>query len=457
MNRRDFIVRSATSAAAVVACNATPAVFAAATARPPVILLRGSWQSVNIGDIGHTPGALDLIGRYCPEARVILWPSEGALDHGVKDFLSRDFPRLRIAPGTVKNGNPTTPALKAAWAEADFMLHGSGSGFGARAQLAAWYRATGKPYGVFGTSVDPISGIGPGLEAEGGTLDELRARIAKLPPDHLDKETRWVINRSAFMFCRDTISLDYLKAQGVHPPILEFGPDSQFGMVQSDDARGDAYREKHALEEGKFICVVPRSRYTPYWQIRHTKMSASDRIKDAIDNRTVEKDSAKLRNMMIAYVRNTGNKVMTCPEMTDEIELAKKVLVDPLPADVRNKVVWRDTFWLPDEAAAIYSKAQAVVSTECHSPIISIAHGTPAFYVRQPTDTCKGQMYPDIGLGNWLFEIDEIDGRLLWARLKVIIDNPTTARTQIKTAMTRVDRLQRHMTKTLCNALSRRA
>ena len=27
-------------------------------AKPPRILLRSSWQSVNIGDIGHTPGAL---------------------------------------------------------------------------------------------------------------------------------------------------------------------------------------------------------------------------------------------------------------------------------------------------------------------------------------------------------------------------------------------------------------
>ena len=41
----------------------------------------------------------------------------------------------------------------------------------ARAHLAAWHRATGKPYGVFGTSVDPISGFGDGRDPEGGTLD----------------------------------------------------------------------------------------------------------------------------------------------------------------------------------------------------------------------------------------------------------------------------------------------
>ena len=42
---------------AAVACRS------AFSARTPRILLRSSWQSVNIGDVGHTPGALDLIAR----------------------------------------------------------------------------------------------------------------------------------------------------------------------------------------------------------------------------------------------------------------------------------------------------------------------------------------------------------------------------------------------------------
>ena len=67
--------------------------------------------------------------------------------------------------------------------------------------------------------------------------------------------------------------------------------------------------------------------------------------------------------------------------------MAKQVLVDPLPKDVKKLVVWRDSYWLPDEAASVYAQAQAVVSVECHSPLIALRNGTPAFYVRQPTDT----------------------------------------------------------------------
>jgi hypothetical protein len=129
-----------------------------------------------------------------------------------------------------------------------------------------------------------------------------------------------------------------------------------------------------------------------------------DDLKDAINARTTQQDNAKLRDMMLAYIKNTGNKVLACPEMTYQVELAKQFLVDPLPEAAKKSVVWRDTFWLPDEAASVYAREQAVVSMECHSPLIALHNGTPAFYVRQPTDTCKGQMYGDIGAQGWFFE-----------------------------------------------------
>jgi hypothetical protein len=86
--------------------------------------------------------------------------------------------------------------------------------------------------------------------------------------------------------------------------------------------------------------------------------------------------------------------------------------------------VWRDSYWLPDEAASIYARAQAVISMECHSPLIALRSGTLAFYLRQPTDTCKGQMYRDFGAGEWMFEIDESDGKDWWKTLSVICADP---------------------------------
>jgi hypothetical protein len=362
-------------------------------------------------------------------------------------MLLKGYPRLKIAEGSVgPDGKPTKPDLVKAWAEADLYLSGSGSGFPAANHAVAFQKATGKPVGVFGVSDDPISGIGAGRDPEGGTLKNLRERALKLPATHLSADLRFIMDRAAFFFCRDTITRDYLKAQGVKSPIVEFGPDAQLGMHLRDDDRGDAYRRAQGLEEGKFICVIPRLRYTPYYRIKPgVKRTASDDMKDAINERTTEQDHAKLRDLIVSYVRATGNKVMTCAEMTYQVQMAKEVLVDPLPDDVKKNVVWRDTYWLPDEAASIYARAQCVVSVECHSPLIALQSGTPTFYIRQPTDTCKGQMYRDIGAADWFFEVDETSGAELWSRLEMIHRNPAGARAKVQGIMKTVTVAQKRM------------
>lgn len=450
MNRRQFIASA--SAAAALATS----LRGAGAKRPPRILLRSSWQSVNIGDIGHTPGALSLFDKYFPEAEITLWPR--SLGHGARELMTKNFPRLKIAEGNVgKDGKPTSPALAKAWDEADLYLSGSGSGFPSSDTAAAFCRSTGKPVGVFAVSTDPMYGFGPGQEPEGGTLRELRAKALALPPTHLSAELRFVIDRAAFFFTRDTISRDYLKAQGVKTPILEFGPDAQLGMHLRDDAKGFAYLKACGLEQGKFICVIPRLRYTPYHKFEKNRTPApSDAIKDAINARTVEQDHGKLRDLMIAYVRKTGNKVLACPEMTYEIELSKEVLVDPLPADVKKNVVWRDTYWLPDEAASVYSQALALVSIECHSPLIALHYGTPTIHIRNPTDTCKGQMFRDIGMDDWFFEIDETSGAELWSRVEAIHRDPAKARAKVKTIFAGIEQRQQHMIETVRTAALRR-
>jgi polysaccharide pyruvyl transferase WcaK-like protein len=69
-----------------------------------------------------------------------------------------------------------------------------------------------------------------------------------------------------------------------------------------------------------------------------------------------------------------------------------------------------------------------------HSPIIAIAHGVPAIHLRQPTDTRKGQMWRDVGLANWLFEIEEATGEAVAARLLEIHRNPDGSRQAVERA-----------------------
>src|SRR4030095_10067924 len=84
----------------------------AAERRAPRIVLRSSWQTVNIGDIGHSPGGLALLEKYLPEAGVTRLASD--VSHGVEEMLRRRFPKLTI-----------TTDRQAIYA-CDFLLHGSG-------------------------------------------------------------------------------------------------------------------------------------------------------------------------------------------------------------------------------------------------------------------------------------------------------------------------------------------
>lgn len=208
---------------------------------------------------------------------------------------------------------------------------------------------------------------------------------------------------------------------------MEFGPDATFHIDLRNDAKTDALLQEHSLEPRQFACFIPRLRWTPYWKDGIEMPPEIVRERTAVNEKHFEDDHAKLREAIIAWVRETGKKALFCPEMTYQVELLRPLLFDALPDDVKPQVVVLPDYWLTDEAASTYAQAAAVVSFELHSPIIAIANGTPAIYLRQPTDTRKGQMWRDVGLENWIFEIDSASGADIAARLLEIHHNAEAA------------------------------
>jgi hypothetical protein len=126
------------------------------------------------------------------------------------------------------------------------------------------------------------------------------------------------------------------------------------------------------------------------------------------------------------------------------MEIGREMLVEPLPEDVKSRVVWREKYWLTDEAVSTYTRALALLSMDMHSPIMAVANGTPAIHCRFPEQTSKGQMWRDVGLGEWLFDLDEeSDGTRITAALLAIAREPASARARVEQAMEFVRRRQR--------------
>jgi polysaccharide pyruvyl transferase WcaK-like protein len=446
MNRRHFVQVLAGNAAAGALAPALVAASAVLPRARPRILLREALQYENIGDSGRVPGTIRLLYRYLPGTEVTLWP--WSLHERERAMLLRAFPSLRIVEGEVDaRGKASNVDLAEAWAAADFFTSPSKN-----AKTYAEWAATGRPYGFFGSAFDPITDRArrPG----GATLAELQDAIDRLPAGEFERKfaPRALYEKAAFIFCRDTLSLRFLQREQLHPAQLEFGPEGCFAIAVRDDHRAEAWLQRHGLKGEDYLCVIPRLRYTPYYRVKNLPRSESDYAIDALNERSAASDHALLRELIVLWVRHTGCRVIACPEMTYQIQIAKEQLIDPLPADVKKYVVWRDSYWLPDEAASIYRRARAVVSLECHSPIIALANGTPALHVRQPVDSVKAQMFRDIGLGDWLCEIEKISGAELWQTLKTIHQDLPSARARVAEAMKRVATLHRTMVLAIARA-----
>lgn len=385
---------------------------------PKTILLRSGWQTVNIGDIAHTPGALALIREYIPDAHVMLWASRG-LGRGTGDLLNRTFPNAEIIDADSES------TLESAFDRADIFIHGSGSNFPGRAQAAQWHEATGKPFGLLGVTVER------------------------------PEETHDLLNAASFIFTRETASLQALYRDDITCPIQAFAPDTTFAMDIRDTASAEARMTHHGLRDGAFLCVIPRMRYTPYHQIRKNHGWDADRVQ-FVEQHNAEHtpgDLAKLTTLIERWVGETGHKAFLVPEMTYQNDLFPAI-VDPLPSNVRSRVEMLDGFWLPDEAASLYGRSCGVVSIDCHSPIMSLHASKPALYVRQPEDTIKGQMYRDLGLSDWILEIDGVTGDTIADRILVAHGDPDGAQRKVSRAMDRARQLQDEAMNTIADLIS---
>lgn len=410
MNRRHFLHT-------VLAGSLATALRAAAPGRPPRILLRSSWQVVNIGDIAHTPGVLALLEKHLPEAETMLWAS-GDLSPEVAAMEQRRFPKLKIVKGTLDAGGQASNAgLAEAVAWADLLLHGSGPSLVAAADVAAFAKHTGKPYGVYGIT-------------HGSFFTGSR-----------DKD---ILSGAKFAFFRDSVSLEKAKVEGVTCPVMEFGPDGAFACDVRDDAKATGFLRANDLEDGKFLCCIPRLRWTPYWEIRGTPMDARAQERHARNEAMAEHDHAPLREAITAVVRETPLKVLVCPEDRSQMAVGKRWIVDKLPAGVRERVVWRENFWLTDEALSTYLRSAGMFGLEMHSPIMCIGHGVPAIVGRFAEQTSKGVMWRDIGLGDWLFDFDQEHeiARLVPAVL-ALAKHPEAAQAKVAKARAFVEQRQR--------------
>lgn len=399
-NRRRFLASAATlSAAAALA----PSLWAAPPRRK-TILLKSAWDTVNIGDIGHTPGTLRVFEQYLPDVDVIVWASR--LNERIESMLKRRFPRVLLVQGSLGGDlTPRSDALARAFEAADVVIHNSSMSNDTSLMRAS--RKLGKPYGMFGQSYFPD--------------------FAAQHEDFVN-----LLSGAAFVYCRETLTLGTLRRAGVSSAVLDFNPDGCFGIDVRNDAAAEAFLKDRRLEPRKFITIQLRTNTQKHPGTDSFLNPANPTPEQQADD---ERRAAIFRELVTAWVSQTGLKVLISPEVEKEIAHNKRLILDRLPAEIARHVVLRDEFWNADEAASVFARAHTVVCHEPHSCIIALAGGTPILHTYSAFHSPKYHMFADIGLPEWLPSLDELPAREIVDRLMAIHADYPAAQARVAGAM----------------------
>ncbi len=381
----------------------------AANGRPKTLLLQSAWDTVNIGDIGHTPGTLRVIEEHLPEVKVVLWAMK--LDERVTLMLKTRFPKVDILQGSLTGKGENDVALQQAITSCDLFIRNSG--MGQDINFMQFCQKAGKPYGLFGQSYFPSMIEGKGAEE----------RVA-------------LLNAASFIYTRETKTLSILKNGGIKTPVLEFGPDGCLGIDVRDDVRGLATMKKLGLEERKFITLQLRTNTAKLPGVDDSRTPKLNPLHPSPEQiADDERRAAKYRELVTMWVKKTGHKVLIAPEVKKEMEHNKHLIHDPLPPEIQQHVVNLEYFWNADEAASIFARAHTIVCHEPHSPIIALANGTPIIHTYSEFHSPKCWMFKDIGLGEWLLEMDETPAGKMAETLFAIDADYPAAQAKVKKAM----------------------
>jgi hypothetical protein len=405
ISRRSFLK----AAGLALGAGSLPAVAKAAPSQKTV-LLQCAWAVKNIGDIGHTPGTLRFLEQYLPEAKVILWAQH--TNEQVDAMLMRRFPKLEIVKGSLsqKNG-PVQQAIQ----RSDFFLRGPG--MGQSTDFMKYCNKIGKPWGLQGQSYFPDMVTGPGGDE----------RIA-------------LLNSAAFLYCRDSKTLQTLQTAGVKPPVLEFGPDGCFGIDVRDEDKALARMKKYGLEPKKFITMQLRTHSPSSPGVDDKRPQKLNPLHPTPENIADDTRRAKVYQDLIAkWVKETGWKVVIAPEVYKEMEYNKKFIYDPLPDNLKRHVVNFDEFWNVDEACSFYARAHTVICHEPHTPIMGLAVGTPIMHTFSEFHSPKCWMFKDIGLEEWAPEFDSTSADQMFEILMGIHRDYPAAQAKVKKAMAYVE------------------
>jgi polysaccharide pyruvyl transferase WcaK-like protein len=411
------------------------------------LLIAYSWSTNNIGDIGITPGLLTLIKKADPEMKAVVITSQPAGTPAysyMKEYLPKYLDNCKVI------ANPFAGLMKSheeagepgsAW-NAFYKRWGS-------AKLEAYQKGCVTSYDATAISddilelfsgdifnelnneaIDAFKNAGFLLYNSGTTLNFGRLSIKNLwaytllwampliiarkieLPYGINSQSvdavEWpveliygkLIGNAKFFYCRDSDSLNYLKQKCLLNANSGFRPDSTFFFKGFNEEWAENFMKENSLREKNFLSIIIR--YSADKNVYH------DPTGGTVSESRRSEQMRKLRDFITKWTKETGQKILICPETRDAIEPAFKHLYSPLSDETKKSSVCMKEFWTSEQAYSIYKRSRIVISMEMHSIIMALNVGTPVIHNPFAEAGRKKWMMKDICLKDWLLDIDEM-------------------------------------------------
>lgn len=209
---------------------------------------------------------------------------------------------------------------------------------------------------------------------------------------------RKLFGDARFLYGRDSDSLRYLQQHGLLNRHSGVRPDHCFHFSGYDELWAEKFLQQHGLQSKQFVGLMLR--------IADPMPGSGDPLSKAVSPQRLADHMEKNRQLVEKWIGNTGMKVLICHETTASIRTAREYLWERLSDEARRHCVYVDRLWLPEQARSVYKRMRMFVSMELHSAILALSAGTPVVHHPLQESGRKREMFVDIGLDDWLFDID---------------------------------------------------
>lgn len=215
-----------------------------------------------------------------------------------------------------------------------------------------------------------------------------------------------VLKDASFVYSRDSDSAEYLRQRGLANKREGYRPDTSFFFSVRNDAWAENFLSEHHFQKRNFAILITRHSSLTFGVGQEWDKVGGDPTAGSVSLERQQKQMEKLRHFARKWVDCTGVPLL----MGLETRAAKEPMRHWLACGLSDhpKIAWLETFWNSEQAFSVYERARMIISMEMHSIIMGIKAHTPVVHI--PFRECgrKAKMMVDLGLGDWLLDIDEM-------------------------------------------------